>query len=89
MVNIINRLKVRFEHVEVIQLRNVTDAVHPRLKARAAIAGTSLSDYLLAEIKGIGKGPRSQNHGSGYTSVSRFQLRSIPLTLVREERKTR
>lgn len=41
----------------MIQLRNVTDAVHPRLKARAAIAGTSLSDYLLAEIKGIGERP--------------------------------
>jgi len=38
---------------KVIQLRNVPDALHRRLKARAAMAGMSLSDYLLAEIKEI------------------------------------
>jgi len=38
---------------KVIQLRNVPDALHRRLKARAAMAEMSLSDYLLAEIKEI------------------------------------
>jgi len=32
----------------MIQVRNVPDAVHRTLKARAAMAGMSLSDYLLA-----------------------------------------
>jgi antitoxin FitA len=36
---------------KMIQIRNVPDALHRRLKARAAMAGMSLSDYLLAEIK--------------------------------------
>ena len=36
---------------KMIQLRNVPDALHRGLKARAAMAGMSLSDYLLAEIK--------------------------------------
>src|SRR6266567_1802082 len=35
---------------KMIQLRNVPDALHRGLKARAAMAGMSLSDYLLAEI---------------------------------------
>lgn len=35
----------------MIQLRNVPDALHRRLKARAALAGRSLSDYLLREIE--------------------------------------
>jgi len=35
----------------MIQIRNVPDDLHRRLKARAAIAGMSLSDYLLAEIR--------------------------------------
>jgi plasmid stability protein len=35
----------------MIQLRNVPDALHRGLKARAAMAGMSLSDYLLGEIK--------------------------------------
>jgi len=42
---------------KMIQLRNVPDSLHRRLKARAAIAGISLSDYLLMEIKEIAERP--------------------------------
>ena len=42
---------------KMIQLRNVPDGLHRRLKARAAMAGMSLSDYLLAEIKEIAQRP--------------------------------
>ena len=42
---------------KMIQLRNVPDALHRGLKARAAAAGMSLSDYLLAEIKEIADRP--------------------------------
>jgi plasmid stability protein len=42
---------------KMIQLRNVPDALHRKLKARAAMAGMSLSDYLLAEIRGIAAVP--------------------------------
>ncbi len=42
---------------KMIQLRNVPDALHRSLKARAAMAGMSLSDYLLAEIKEIAERP--------------------------------
>ena len=38
---------------KMIQLRNVPDALHRGLKARAAMARMSLSDYLLTEIKEI------------------------------------
>ena len=41
----------------MIQLRNVPDGLHRALKARAAIAGMSLSDYLLMEIKEIAERP--------------------------------
>lgn len=34
-----------------IQIRNVPDALHRRLKARAALSGMSLSNYLLNEIR--------------------------------------
>jgi plasmid stability protein len=36
---------------KMIQIRNVPDAVHRVLKARAALAGMSLSDYLLTEVR--------------------------------------
>ena len=42
---------------KMIQLRNVPDALHRSLKVRAAMAGRSLSDYLLAEIKEIAERP--------------------------------
>lgn len=42
---------------KMIQLRNVPDALHRRLKARAAMAGMSLSDYLLIEIREIAEKP--------------------------------
>ncbi len=35
---------------KLIQLRNVPNALHRSLKARAAMAGMSLSNYLLAEL---------------------------------------
>ena len=42
---------------KMIQIRNVPDALHRRLEARAALAGMSLSDYLLAEIKELAAHP--------------------------------
>jgi plasmid stability protein len=35
----------------MVQVRNVPDEIHRRLKARAALAGMSISDYLLQEIE--------------------------------------
>jgi plasmid stability protein len=42
---------------KMIQIRNVPDEVHATLKARAARAGMSLSDYLLAEVASIASLP--------------------------------
>lgn len=41
----------------MIQIRNVPDALHRRLKSRAALAGMSLSDYLLGEIRAVAERP--------------------------------
>jgi antitoxin FitA len=40
-----------------IQIRNVPDDVHRTLRARAADAGMSVSDYLLAEIVRVADRP--------------------------------
>jgi plasmid stability protein len=42
---------------KMIQVRNVPDALHRSLKARAAMAGMSLSDYLLGELREIAERP--------------------------------
>jgi plasmid stability protein len=41
----------------MIQIRNVPDELHRRLKARAALAGMSLSDFLLKEISAVAERP--------------------------------
>ena len=35
----------------MLQIRHVPDAVHRRLRARAALAGMTLSDYLKKELE--------------------------------------
>lgn len=35
----------------MVQVRNVPDDLHRRLKARAALAGMSISEFLLREIE--------------------------------------
>jgi plasmid stability protein len=41
----------------MIQIRNVPDALHRQLKSRAALAGMSLSDYLLGELRRAAERP--------------------------------
>jgi plasmid stability protein len=41
----------------MIQIRNVPDGLHRQLKSRAALAGMSLSDYLLGEIRRVAERP--------------------------------
>jgi antitoxin FitA len=41
----------------MIQIRNVREALHRSLKARAAMAGMSLSGYLLGELREIAERP--------------------------------
>ncbi len=42
---------------KMIQLRHVPDEVHRKLKARAAMEGLSLSDYLLHEVERLAERP--------------------------------
>jgi len=41
----------------MIQIRNVPEDLHRQLKSRAALAGMSLSDYLLDEIRQVAERP--------------------------------
>jgi plasmid stability protein len=37
--------------MKMLQIRNVPDDVHRKLKARAALEGTSLSEFALGELR--------------------------------------
>jgi plasmid stability protein len=43
--------------VKTIQIRNVPDSVYATLRARAAGAGVSLSDFALAELQRVAERP--------------------------------
>jgi plasmid stability protein len=45
----------------LIQVRDVPDEVHRTLKARAAQAGLSLSEYLRAELERVAASPTPQD----------------------------
>jgi antitoxin FitA len=73
----------------MIQLRNVPDALHRSLKARAALAGMSLSDYLLAEIKEIAERPTLAELRERLHERKPVALEVDTARMVREERETR
>jgi antitoxin FitA len=70
----------------MIQIRNVPDSLHRLLKSRAALAGMSLSDYLLCEIRQIAERPtldelRARLHGLPEVTVS-----PSPAEIIRADR---
>jgi plasmid stability protein len=74
---------------KMIQLRNVPDALHRGLKARAAMAGMSLSDYLLAEIKEIAERPTLSELRERLHKRKPVSGRIDTAHLIREERDAR
>jgi len=74
---------------KTIQLRNVPDALHRTLKARAARAGMSLSDYLLAEIREIAERPTLAEFRERLHQRKRVAAQFDTACLVREERESR
>jgi len=74
---------------KMIQLRNVPDSLHRSLKARAAMAGRSLSDYLLAEIKEIAERPTLAELRERLHRRKAVTVKIDTARLVREEREAR
>ena len=74
---------------QMIQLRNVPDALHRSLKARAALAGMSLSDYLLAEIREIAERPTLSELRERLERREPVTLPRSAAGVIREERDAR
>jgi plasmid stability protein len=75
--------------VAVIQIRNVPDELHQRLKARAASEGRSLSGYLLKEMRGLAARPTVDELRSRLQSRSSVTPSLSSSDAVRAERDTR
>ncbi|MFQ5702891.1 MAG: hypothetical protein ACE5HT_02605 [Gemmatimonadales bacterium] len=74
---------------KMIQIRNVPDSVHRVLKARAAMSGYSLSEYLLREITQSAQAPTDDQLWARIKKRRSVEL-DLPLArMVREERDSR
>jgi plasmid stability protein len=69
-----------------IQIRNVPDALHRRLKSRAALAGMSLSDYLLNEIREVAKPPALEEQRARLQRRQEVSPSLAPAEAIRAER---
>jgi plasmid stability protein len=75
--------------MKMIQVRNVPESLHRRLKARAALEGRSLSDYLLQQMQAVADRPTAAELGQRLATRSRPQLAQSPTEAVRAERDAR
>ena len=73
----------------MIQVRNVPDVLHRSLKARAATAGMSLSDYLLGELREIAERPTLSEFRDRLHTRKPLRVAIDTALLVREERAVR
>ena len=74
---------------KMIQLRNVPDGLHRTLKSRAALAGMSLSDYLLTEITEIAERPTLAELRERLRTRKAVAVPIDTALLVRKEREAR
>jgi antitoxin FitA len=75
--------------MKMIQVRNVPESLHRRLKARAALEGRSLSDYLLLQMQTVADRPTAAELSQRIASRSRPRLAQSPTAAVRAERDAR
>jgi plasmid stability protein len=73
----------------MVQVRNVPEVLHRTLKARAANAGMSLSDYLLGELREIADRPTLDEFRERLHTRKPLRAAFDTADLVREQRAAR
>jgi len=75
--------------MKTIQIRHVPDEVHRTLKSRAALAGMSLSDYALAELRRVAETPSQEEIYARIRARMRPPLPVSAADIIRAERDSR
>lgn len=73
---------------KTIQIRNVPEAVHKKLKSRAAQAGKSLSELLLAEVEQLAALPTPDEMRERLRMRQSTKLTESAAAAVRKERNS-
>jgi antitoxin FitA len=74
---------------KMIQIRHVPDALHRRLRARAALAGMSLSDFLRKELEAAAERVTPGELRERLSALPPAAVRERPAAAVRAERDAR
>ena len=74
---------------KMVQIRNMPDHLHRTLKARAAMAGMSLSDYLLKELREVAALPTLAEFQQRLARRKPVKLPGSVADIIREERDNR
>ena len=72
-----------------LQIRNVPDDLHRRLKARAALEGQSLSEYALGELPRAMQRPTRREVAERVAAFERIMVSESAADAVRAERDSR
>jgi plasmid stability protein len=71
---------------KMVQVRNVPEGLHRKLKVRAAGSGQTLSDYLLAELERLAARPTRDEMLARLHGRGRVTLKTPAARVIREER---
>jgi plasmid stability protein len=74
---------------KMVQIRNMPDDLHRKMKARAAAAGMSLSDYLLNEVRMAAERPTMEEFKARLARLPPVTLSESVEDAVRAERDSR
>lgn len=73
---------------KMVQIRNVPDALHRKLKIRAADLGQTLSDYLLGELERLAARPTREEMLTRIHGRRRVTLKTPAAVVIRQERES-
>jgi antitoxin FitA len=74
---------------KMIQMRHVPDNLHRRLKARAALSGLPLSDFLIKEVRKIADHLSAEELRERLRQRESYRGTVSPTSVIRMERDTR
>ena len=73
----------------MIQIRNVPDNLHRRIKARAALTGMSMSRFIMMELEKVVERPTREEVLEQIARYPTDHLEPAPAEVIRTERNTR
>ncbi len=73
----------------MIQIRNVPDAIHRQIKARASLSGMTMSEFILQELTRVIERPPRNELLDRLAKLPGVEVEPSPAEMIRSERDSR